>query len=323
MITAPLVVLGQLLGVAFAAGLNLYATIAILGLAVRLNWIGGLPPAIYGLSNPVVLVTAAVLYVVEFFIDKIPYADSAWDAIHTIVRPVAVFVLVFAALAEASLPIQLGGAALAGLVALAAHASKAGLRLILNIKPSKVRTAFISMFEDVLSVALAAAALMYPIAALVIGAVAIPFVAFGGPYLWRIGVLALRAFVARVRGFFGRKGWREPGQLPSRLRNLLDTPEPGRGDPRVMRAAMKGVKGIGSYKNGWIVVGHAPPFFVFLSLLRPRRLLLPSLEQAEVRRGFWTDTVEITNASHRATVFLFKDGPPADQALAELRGHSG
>ena len=322
MITAPLVVLGQLLGVAFAAGLNLYATIAILGLAVRLNWIAGLPPAIYGLSNPVVLLTAAVLYVVEFFIDKIPYADTAWDAIHTIIRPVAVFVLVFAALGEASVPIQVGGATLAGLVALAAHASKAGLRLILNIRPRKVRTAFISVLEDVLCIALAAAALMYPVAALIIGAVAIPLIALGGPYLWRVWMLAMRALVARVRGFFGRKGWREPGQLPSRLRDMLDTPELGRGDPRVMRAALKGVKGVGSYKNGWIVVGNTRPFFVSRSLIRARRHDLPPLDQAEIRRGFWNDTIEITNAGSRSTVFLFKDGPSADVALAELRGQA-
>ena len=89
MITAPLVVLGQILGVAFGAGLNLYATVAFLGLAIRLGWIAGLTPALYGLANPIVLATAAFFYVLEFFIDKIPYADTAWDAIHTIIRPVA------------------------------------------------------------------------------------------------------------------------------------------------------------------------------------------------------------------------------------------
>lgn len=316
-------VLGQILGVAFAGGLNLYATVAIIGLFARLELIGGMPPTLYGLSNPIVLVTAAILYTFEFFIDKIPYADSAWDIIHTIIRPVAVAVLVFAALGEASLPIQLGGAALASLTALAAHGVKAGLRLIMNVRPRKVRNAFVSIFEDVVAAALAAAALMYPVAAMVVVAVALPVTAFAGPRLWRAGVLALRAVVSRLRGFFGVKGWREADQLPARLRGLLDVPAPGRGRPRVMRAALRGVKGVGSYKNGWIVISDSDPVFVYHSLTGARRLALPAIHQAELRRGIWTDAVEINEAGNSCTVFLLKDGPPAEVALAELKGHSG
>lgn len=321
MITAPLVVLGQILGVAFGAGLNLYATIAFLGLSIRLGWIAGLTPTVYGLANPIVLATAALFYVVEFFIDKVPYADSAWDAIHTIIRPVAVAVLVFAALGEASLPIQVSGAALAGMVALAAHGVKAGLRLILNTRPRKVRNTFISLLEDVCAVALAAAALMYPVAALVVPVAALPFVALGGPRLWRAGVLAVRALDARLRGFFGTKGWRNPDDLPSRARGIVAVPELGRGQPRVLRAALKGIKGVGPYKNGWIVISDDAPVFVYLSLLGARRLALPVISQAELRRGIWADTVEIDDAGHKCTVFLLKDGPPAEIALAELKGN--
>jgi hypothetical protein len=320
-ITAPLVVLGQILGVAFGAGLNLYATIAFLGLATRLGWIAGLTPAIYGLSNPIVLVTAAVLYVFEFFIDKIPHADTAWDAIHTIIRPVAVTVLVSAALSEASMPIQVGASVFAGLVALTAHGTKASLRLILNIRPKKVRTIFISLLEDVCAVALAAASLMYPVAAMIVVIAAVPLLALVGPPVWRAGVLALRAVIARLRGFFGLRGWREGSQLPSRVRSAIAAPEPGRGQPRAMRAAVKGVKGVGSYKNGWIVVSDGGPVFVYLSLLGVRRLALPAAGNAELRRGLWTDSVEINDAGNSCTVFLLKDGPPLEAALAELMGH--
>jgi hypothetical protein len=320
-ITAPLVVLGQILGVAFGAGLNLYATIAFLGLSIRLGWIAGLTPTLYGLANPIVLATAALFYVVEFFIDKVPYADSAWDAIHTIIRPVAVAVLVFAALGEASLPIQVGGAALAGMVALAAHGVKAGLRLILNTRPRKVRNTFISLLEDVCAVALAAAALMYPVAALAVAVAALPFLALGGPRLWRAGVLAVRALDARLRGFFGTKGWRNPDDLPSRARGIVAVPELGRGQPRVLRAALKGIKGVGPYKNGWIVISDDAPVFVYLSLLGARRLALPVISQAELRRGIWADAVEIDDAGKKCTVFLLKDGPPAEIALAELKGN--
>ncbi|MGQ0560816.1 MAG: DUF4126 domain-containing protein [Gemmatimonadota bacterium] len=318
MITAPLVVLGQILGFSFAAGLNLYATVALVGVAARLGWIAGLPPAVQAVENPIILATAAVLYFVEFLVDKIPYADTAWDVIHTIVRPVAATLLAAAALGEASLPVQAGGAVLAGVVALGAHGLKAGLRLILNIRPRKALNALVSLLEDAAAIALAIAALMYPVVALSVSVAALPVTLLAGPRLWRAGVLALRALVARLRGFFGRKDWRDTDDLPPRLRALLAPPALGRGKPRVARAALCGLKGVGSYKNGWVVLCDDQPVFVYLSLLRARSLPLPLIRDAQLRRGIWTDSVEFRNSNSSCTLFLLKDGPPPEIALAEL-----
>lgn len=318
MITAPLVALGQILGFAFAAGLNLYATVALIGLASRLGWIAGLPPAVQGIENPVLLITAAALYLVEFFIDKIQYADTVWDIIHTIIRPVASGLLVFAALTEASAPIQFGAAVLATVTAFGAHGLKAGLRLILNIRPRKYLTRLVSLLEDLFAVALAVAVLMYPVIALGIVAVALPLALLAGPRLWRAGGLAVHALIARARGFFGRKEWRDSDALPPRMRALLTPPAPGRGKPRVARAALRGVKGVGPYKNGWIVLADEQPLFLYLSLLRPRLVEMPKILDAEVKRGLWTDTVEFRHGDSACTLFLLKDGPPADLALREL-----
>jgi hypothetical protein len=242
-ITAPLVVLGQILGFAFAAGLNLYATLALVGIAARLGWIAGLPPAVQGVENPVVLGTAAALYLIEFLIDKIRYADTAWDVVHTIVRPVAAGLLVAAALGEASLPAQIGGGLLAAAIALGAHGLKAGLRLILNIRPRRALIALVSVLEDGFAVALAVAVLMYPVVALALAAIALPITLLAGPRLWRAGGLALHALVARLRGFFGRREWRDTDALPARLRSVLTPPSLGRGKPRAARAALSGLKG--------------------------------------------------------------------------------
>lgn len=309
MITAPLIVLGQILGFAFAAGLNLYATVALVGVASRLGWIGGLPPALQGVQNPIVLGTAGVLYFVEFFVDKIPYADTAWDIIHTIVRPVAAGMLVAAALGEASVPVQLTGAILAGGVALGAHGLKAGLRLILNIRPRKALNAVVSIVEDAFAVAVAVAVLMYPVAALALAAAAIPITTLAGPRLWRAGVLAVRALIARVRGFFGRREWRNANELPPRLRAVLKEPALGRGQPRVVRAAIRGAKGVGSYRNGWLVVSDEEVVFVYASMLGARTLPLPQFDDARIKRGIWTDSVEFDNSNSTCTLFLLKDGP--------------
>lgn len=319
MITAPLIVLGQILGFAFAAGLNLYATIALVGITVRLGLIGGLPPGVQGIANPIVLGTAAVLYFVEFLVDKVPYADTVWDVVHTVVRPVAAAALVAAALGEASLPIQFGAAVLAGVVALGAHGLKAGLRLILNIRPRKALNFTVSLIEDLFAVAIAIAVLMYPVAALTLAAVAVPFTLLAGPRLWRAGVLAVRALIARLRGFFGRREWRDTDALSPRLRAVIEPPRPGRGKPRVTRAALRGVKGIGSYKNGWVVLCDDAPIFVYLSMLRARSIPMPALNEAQVHRGIWTDTVEFKQADQSCTLFLLKDGPSGEAALAELR----
>ncbi|MGQ0814009.1 MAG: DUF4126 domain-containing protein [Gemmatimonadota bacterium] len=318
MITAPLVVLGQVLGFAFAAGLNLYATVALVGVAARFGWIAGLPPTVQGVENPLVLGTAALLYLIEFLIDKIPYADTAWDVIHTIVRPVAASLLVAAALSEATLPVQIGAAVLAGGVALGAHGLKAGLRLILNVRPRKALNAFVSIIEDAFAVAVAIAVLMYPVVALALAAAALPIMLLAGPRLWRAGVLAMRALVARVRGFFGHKDWRDTDALPPRLRSVLAPLPLGRGKARVARAALRGMKGVGSYKSGWVVLSDEP-VFVYLSLLRPRSLPLPRIREAQVRHGLWTDSLEFDNSNASCTLFLLKDGPSAEVALAELR----
>jgi hypothetical protein len=82
-----LVTLGRTLGFSFAAGVNLYATVAILGLAARYGWVE-LPPQFGVFNNSVVIGVAIGMYVVEFFADKIPYFDSLWDLVHTAIRPV-------------------------------------------------------------------------------------------------------------------------------------------------------------------------------------------------------------------------------------------
>jgi len=81
-----LVTLGRTLGFSFAAGVNLYATVAILGLAARYGWVD-LPPQFQAFNNSFIIGTAIVLYLVEFFADKIPYFDSLWDIVHTAIRP--------------------------------------------------------------------------------------------------------------------------------------------------------------------------------------------------------------------------------------------
>src|SRR5690349_7393934 len=96
----PIATLGLALGTGFSSGLNLYATVATLGVLERFGVIH-LPGSLSALSNPWVMGTAMALYLVEFFADKIPYIDNVWDAIHTFIRPPAAALLAYSAAGSA------------------------------------------------------------------------------------------------------------------------------------------------------------------------------------------------------------------------------
>src|SRR5215203_1151527 len=92
---------GRTMGFSFAAGINLYATVAILGLASRYNWVS-LPPQYQAFDNDFIIATAIGLYVIEFIADKIPWFDSVWDTIHTVIRPLGGALIAVTTLGEAS-----------------------------------------------------------------------------------------------------------------------------------------------------------------------------------------------------------------------------
>jgi hypothetical protein len=317
-LTAPLVILGQVVAASFAAGLNLYLTVAIIALSSRFGWIPALPPSLRGLENTIVIASAIALYVVEFILDKLPHFDSAWDALHTVIRPTSAALLVGLALSAAVIEVQIGAAVLAGLVALAAHAAKAGFRIVLNIKPSRWRSGVISTVEDVCAAGLAVGALQYPIAALAVAGTAFGFAVLLGPRSWRAGAFGIRALRARLRAFFGTRGWHPVRELPSALQSLVEPAPVGRAEPRAARAALKGVPGVGAYRSGWVVLSCDRASFVYRSAFGRRCLHLPPLRQPEVRRGVWTDAVDFSVNGSRCTLFLLKDGPGAEIALADL-----
>ncbi|MBN3039818.1 MAG: DUF4126 domain-containing protein [Candidatus Omnitrophica bacterium] len=143
--------LGLLLGSSWASGINLYLTIAGLGIAQRLEWID-LPGNMGVLSHPLVIIVALLLYVIEFFADKIPYVDSTWDAFHTFIRPAGGAILGYLAMADAGPALQFSAALITGTVSADAHLTKATTRAAINTSPEPVSNSVASITED-LSVA--------------------------------------------------------------------------------------------------------------------------------------------------------------------------
>ena len=156
--------LGRTMGFSFAAGINLYATVAILGLASRFDWVA-LPPQFNVFDNDFVIGAALVLYVVEFVADKIPWVDSVWDAVHTVIRPVGGALIAVATLGDASPAVEGLAALLGGTLAAGTHFGKAGTRAAANTSPEPFSNWILSLSEDLFVVGLGMLALKYPVAA--------------------------------------------------------------------------------------------------------------------------------------------------------------
>lgn len=159
--------LGRTMGFSFAAGLNLYATVAILGLASRYGWVA-LPPQYQVFDNTWIIGGALALYVVEFIADKIPWVDTVWDAVHTVIRPVGGAVIAVATLGENTPLTATVVALMGGALAASTHFSKSGTRVLANASPEPFSNWALSLGEDLFVVGLGVLALKYPAAAAVV-----------------------------------------------------------------------------------------------------------------------------------------------------------
>ena len=155
------------MGFSFAAGINLYATVAILGLASRFDWVL-LPPQFKVFDNDIVIGAALVMYVIEFVADKIPWVDSMWDAAHTVIRPLGGALIAVATLGDVSPTVEGLAALLGGTLAAGTHFTKAGTRAVANTSPEPFSNWILSISEDLFVVGLGMLALKYPAAAAVV-----------------------------------------------------------------------------------------------------------------------------------------------------------
>jgi hypothetical protein len=191
----PIATLGLALGAGFSSGLNLYATVATLGLLERFGIIH-LPGSLAGLSHTAVIAIAVALYLVEFFADKIPYVDTVWDAVHTFIRPPAAALLAYSAAVAAPAEWRWAAALLAGGVALTSHGTKASARAAVNTVPEPFTNWALSFGEDVLAVWLSWMAAVHPLATTVIVVVLVALSVFLLFHLFRFARSALQRLFA-------------------------------------------------------------------------------------------------------------------------------
>lgn len=199
-------VIALTMGAAWASGINLYATVAMLGVAGASGYIA-LPEDLQVVQDPLVIIAAGFMYCVEFFADKTPGVDSTWDALHTFIRIPAGAMLAAGAVGDVAPALSVAAGLVGGSVAAATHATKSGSRLLINTSPEPFSNWGASIAEDVAVLAGLWAAFNHPL--LFLGA----FVLFMVLVVWLTPKLfrALGRVFQRIRGWFAR-GSQHTGQ---------------------------------------------------------------------------------------------------------------
>jgi hypothetical protein len=187
------------MGTAWTSGINLYATVAALGIAGRAEMIQ-LPPELQVLTHPAVIAIAFIMYIIEFFADKVPYVDSGWDALHTFIRVPGGAILAAKSLGDMNPALELAAVLAGGTVALAAHGTKAAMRLAINTSPEPFSNWTASFTEDIAVLGSIWMIFNHPILLLILILIFLALVVWLVPKLFRVAKRGFQALRNRLRG---------------------------------------------------------------------------------------------------------------------------
>ena len=190
-------ILGLGLGAAWTSGINLYATVAALGLLQHYGW-ARLPGGLDVLDNWWIIGIAIALYVVEFVADKVPYVDTVWDTVHTFIRVPAGAILALSATTDLNPAVQTVALLLGGGLALSTHGTKATARAAANTSPEPFTNWALSIFEDVFAIGAIVLAVLHPAVILVVILIFLLVLAWLLPKVLR----RLRRMAAGIRALF-------------------------------------------------------------------------------------------------------------------------
>ncbi len=246
---APLQQLAGLLGLSVVSGVNLYLTVLVVGCAQRFHWVVGLPTELQVLAHPLVLGVSGGLFLLEFLADKVPFVTPVWDAVHTFIRPVGGALLALASVGQVSPALQVAAAVAGGTIALGAHGTKMGVRLLAHATPEPASHSLLSLAEDLGVVGLLMLAYAHPRVALPILLAILLAIAWLLPLVFRVAGFLVAVLAARIRTLLEP----QPRAVPPRwvALRLLELEAPA--DAWAGRAFARRVKGVPRLKPGYLV----------------------------------------------------------------------
>jgi hypothetical protein len=196
--------LGSLLGLSFISGINLYATVAVVGICTKYQLVQGLPSEFQVLASNAVIMIALVLYLLEFLMDKVPGLDTLWDSVHTLIRPLGGAMLALMQVGEASPALEVIVFMLGMSLASAAHITKAATRIMINASPEPFSNIVVSLAEDFAAISVAYLSLAYPKVSLLVTLGLLVLVGLFLPVLLRSMRMLFAALWVKLRWFVQR-----------------------------------------------------------------------------------------------------------------------
>jgi hypothetical protein len=313
--------LGVALGLASLAGINLYLTVLLAGLAIRFNLLHLATQyhSLEVLGHPAVIAVAGLFYLLEFCADKIPWVDTLWDSVHTVIRPVGGTLLAIQALGEVPTWMKVVAALLAGGASLTTHGAKAGTRLLINHSPEPVSNIGMSLAEDAAVAGGVFFTLLKPVLALIVFSSLLAILWMIFPRMWRL---------IRSTLWLAWHKLKMPGRqmrLESPVNLELSLPEETRDilryraglseadlawSVRSLSGKVKGVRGLSANLDGLLIAPTRPDCLYFAAGKGFRdRLFKVPLAGAEVQTEsrFLSENVLLT-ATHVRAVFRFPRG---------------
>jgi len=300
--------LSSVLGLSLASGINLYATVAVVGLIAKFDLVKGLPAEFQAFDNDAIIAVALVLYACEFLADKIPAFDSFWDSVHTVVRPFGAALVAVTVVGDATPATEIIAGLVGASLGLATHTAKAGTRLAVNTSPEPFSNVALSLGEDAAVVGLSVLVLTHPYVSLAVSLVIVVLLVRFGPGLWRGALLTLAAVPTKIRSALSARP--EPPLkefLPDAFEAAVDETL---AEGETIRAALMGharkVQGCGRNRKGFLVLTDRRLIFVFSKWFgtRTREWKIAELEKSGINPRFLVDVLRVKSGG-RYLNFLF------------------
>lgn len=283
-------IVSTLLPLALTSGINLYATLVIIGLSIQLGWVTNYPAGLDAVGSWVVIIVSGVFYIIEFLADKIPVVDNVWDMIHTFIRPVGAALVSFAVISQMDPVVAVLAALVSGSIALVSHGGKSGTRMAVNLtSPAENFTNIaLSLAEDVGVGVLAFSALKFPYAAVIAAIVILILIILIVPRMLSWSWFNFSALFAWFKSAFDEL--EDPEPLPSGHLKALSHHLPDLST----RCQVQGIRGA-SGRKGYLCLSADEIAFTYDTLTGSRAWRVPLSQVIAVyrRSRFFLDILEV------------------------------
>ncbi len=277
--------LGSLLGLSFVSGINLYATVAVVGLVTKYNLVQGLPPEFQALNNNLIITVAIILYACEFLADKVPGFDTFWDAIHTVIRPFGGALIALMAVGKASPGAEVLAFMIGATMAGTSHLAKSGFRILINTSPEPFSNMVVSVAEDLGVVGLAYLSMAHPIMALVITAILTIIIMVTLPVLWRAVRMLFSGLWYRLKGLLGTSAESTSKAISMKISSQLNDLGIPLNDAVSVPAWGTKIRGFKRWQKGYLVCDGKNLHFIPARIFRKTPVSIPVPKKENILFG--------------------------------------